>query len=197
MKILIAVPALDTMPVQTAFCMLSLKRDCPSKFSMVVRASCQDARNMLAAEAVNTGADRVLWIDSDMAFEPDLLQRLNADIDAGYDIVSSICFKRQYPLTPVIYKTLDRETSQAEPYRDYPRDALFPVAACGFGAVMTTTDIIRRIGDNPFNLMGHLSEDLSFCAKATAVGGKIACDSRVKVGHIGYITYDEDMFNPR
>ena len=69
MKILIAVPALDTMPVQTAYCMLSLKRDCPSKFSFIVRASCQDARNMLAAEAVNTGADRVLWIDSDMAFE--------------------------------------------------------------------------------------------------------------------------------
>lgn len=194
MKILIAVPALDTMPVQTAYCMLSLKRDCPSKFSFIVRASCQDARNMLAAEAVNTGADRVLWIDSDMAFEPDLLQRLSADIDAGWDVVSSICFKRQLPLVPVIYETLDAETSKAEPYLDYPQDAIFPIAACGFGAVMTTTDVIRRIGNNPFDLVGHLSEDLSFCAKATEVGARIACDSRVKVGHVGLITYDEDMY---
>lgn len=194
MKILIAVPALDTMPVQTAYCMLSLKRDCPSKFSFIVRASCQDARNMLAAEAVNTGADRVLWIDSDMAFEPDLLQRLSADIDAGWDVVSSICFKRQLPLVPVIYKTLDAETSKAEPYLGYPQDTIFPIAACGFGAVMTTTDVIRRIGNNPFDLVGHLSEDLSFCAKATEVGARIACDSRVKVGHVGLITYDEDMY---
>lgn len=193
-KVLIAVPALDTMPVQTAYCMLSLKRDCPSKYSFIVRASCQDARNMLAAEAVNTGADRVLWIDSDMAFEPDLLQRLSADIDAGWDVVSSICFKRQLPLVPVIYKTLDRGTSQAEPYRDYPQDTIFPIAACGFGAVMTTTDVIRRIGNNPFDLVGHLSEDLSFCVKATEVGARIACDSRVKVGHVGLITYDEDMY---
>ena len=194
MKVLIAVPALDTMPVQTAYCMLSLKRDCPSKYSFFVRASCQDARNMLAAEAVNTGADRVLWIDSDMAFEPDLLQRLSAGIDAGWDVVSSICFKRQLPLVPVIYKTLNAETSKAEPYLDYPRDTIFPIAACGFGAVMTTTDIIRRIGNNPFDLVGHLSEDLSFCARATEVGARIACDSRVKVGHVGLITYDEDMY---
>ena len=35
-KVLIAVPALDTMPVQTAYSMLSLKRDCPSRFSFLV-----------------------------------------------------------------------------------------------------------------------------------------------------------------
>ena len=62
-KVLIAVPALDTMPTQTAYSMLSLKRDCPSRFSFIVRASCHDARNMLAKEAIESGADRVLWID--------------------------------------------------------------------------------------------------------------------------------------
>ena len=61
-KVLIAVPALDMMPTLTAYNMLTMKRDCPSRFSFIVRASCHDARNLLAREAIESGADRVLWM---------------------------------------------------------------------------------------------------------------------------------------
>lgn len=195
-KVLIAVPALDTMPTQTAYSMLSLKRDCPSRFSFIVRASCHDARNMLAREAIESGADRVLWIDSDMVFQDDLMLRLGEDLDAGWDMVCGIYFKRELPVTPVIYKRVEMANG-VEPYLDYPRDSVFPVAGCGFGAVMMTTDLLKRADTHntgPFTLLPHLSEDLSFCKRATDAGARIACDSRIKVGHVGVIAYSEAMY---
>ena len=194
-KVLIAVPALDVMPVQTAYSMLSLKRDCPSRFSFIVRASCHDARNLLAKEAIESGADRVLWIDSDMVFGDDLMIRLGEDLDTGaWDMVCGLYFKRELPVTPVVYKQIDALTGRAEAYRDYPENQLFPVAGCGFGAVMMTTELLRRVGDYAFTPFNHLSEDLSFCVRANSAGAKIACDSRIKVGHVGQITYGEQMY---
>ena len=197
-KVLIAVPALDVMPTQTTWCLLNLKRDCPSRFSFIVRASCHDARNLLAREAIDSGADRVLWIDSDMVFADDLMIRLGEDLDAGWDMVCGIYFKRELPTTPVIYKSISASNtsneSHAEPYFDYPQDELFPVAGCGFGAVMMTTELLKRVGDFAFTPVNHLSEDLSFCWLAKNVGARIACDSRIKVGHVGQIVIGEPMY---
>jgi hypothetical protein len=196
-KVLIAVPALDVMPVQTAYSMLSLKRDCPSRFSFIVRASCADARNMLAREAIESGADRVLWIDSDMVFQDDLMLRLGEDLDAGWDMVCGLYFKRELPVTPVIYKRVEMANG-VEPYLDYPRDSVFPVAGCGFGAVMMNTELLTRADSfktGPFTPLPHLSEDLSFCKRATDAGARIACDSRIKVGHVGVIAYGEAMYS--
>ena len=193
-KVLIAVPALDTMPVQTAYSMLSLKRDCPSRFSFIVRASCADARNLLAREAIESGADRVLWIDSDMVFDEDLMIRLGEDLDAGWDMVCGLYFKRELPVTPVIYSDINVEECKTRVYMNYPKDAMFAINGCGFGAVMMTTELLKRVGDYPFTPLPKLSEDLSFCARATDAGARIACDSRIKVGHVGQITYGEAMY---
>ena len=200
-KVLIAVPALDVMPVQTAYSMLSLKRDCPSRFSFIVRASCADARNLLAREAVESGADRVLWIDSDMVFDDDLMLRLGEDLDAGWDMVCGLYFKRELPVTPVIYKIIDGENRKTTPYYDYPKDEVFPIVGCGFGAVMMKTEVIQKVeaffetsAFTPMYGLRALSEDLSFCWRAGKVGARIACDSRIKVGHVGQIVYGEQMY---
>ena len=193
-KVLIAVPALDVMPTLTTYSMLSMKRDCLSRFSFIVRASCHDARNLLAREAIDSGADRVLWIDSDMVFGDDLMIRLGADLDEGWDMVGGIYFRREIPTSPLVYNYIDWETGKAEVWKDYPRDRLFQCAGFGFGAVMMTTELLKRVGDYAFTPMNHLSEDLSFCARAWEAGARIACDSRVKVGHVGQIVIGEQLY---
>ena len=193
-RVLIAVPALDVMPVLTAYSMLTMKKDCPSRFSFIVRASCHDARNMLAREAIDSDADRVLWIDSDMVFGDDLMIRLGEDIDQGWDMVGGIYFRREIPTSPLVYRVIDGETGKAEVWKDYPRDQLFQCAGFGFGAVMMTTELLKRVGDYAFTPMNHLSEDLSFCARAWEAGARIACDSRVKVGHVGQIVIGEQLY---
>lgn len=196
-KLLIAVPALDVMPVQSAYSMLTLRRDCHSRFSFIVRASCADARNMLAREAIESGADRVLWLDSDMVFGPDLYERLSADLDAGWDMVCGLYFKRELPATPVIYRDINPPTGTATPYMRYPMDDVFQIAGCGFGAVLMTTKLlIEADAYDPalFTPLEGLSEDLSFCARVNAIGARIACDSRVKVGHVGQFVYGEEVY---
>ena len=193
-KTLIAIPAMDLCPVPFAYSLATLRRDCPSRISVISGAAVHEARNALAREAVESGCDRVLWLDSDMSFDDDLMIRLGEDLDAGWDMVCGIYFKRRLPVKPVIYRAIDAENGRAEVYADYPRDSLFEIAGCGFGAVMMTTELLRRTGERPFTPLSRLSEDLSFCRLAENVGAKIGCDSRVTVGHVGQMVFGENMY---
>lgn len=197
-KTLIAIPAMDMCPVPFAYSLATLRRDCPSRISVISGAAVHEARNALAREAVESGCDRVLWLDSDMSFDDDLMIRLGADLDAGWDMVCGIYFKRRLPVTPVIYRSIETTTGKCEVYADYPRDSLFEIAGCGFGAVMMTTELLTRADaefkTGPFTPLLKLSEDLSFCARAKCAGAKIGCDSRVKVGHVGQMVFGENMY---
>ena len=196
-KVLIALPAMDTLPTQTAYSLLTLERDCPSRVSFIVRMAVHDARDKLAHEAMESGADRVLWLDSDMVFPSDMMRRMGDVLDGGADAVSGMYFKRELPTSPVVYKIVDAVARQAEPFWDYPTDALFQVAGFGFGAVMMTTELLHRVETRTgalFAPIPGLSEDLSFCRRALDVGARLMCDSRIKLGHVGLVTYGEAMY---
>jgi hypothetical protein len=82
-------------------------------------------------------------------------------------------------------------------YMDYPQDAVFPIDACGFGAVMTSVDLLKRVKEKlgmPFSPAAGFGEDLSFCLRVKNVGSQCWCDSRVKVGHIGQRTITEEIY---
>lgn len=194
MKTLIAIPAMEQMYSWTAQCLMKLKPvgECETEF--IIRMQVDMARNTLAKKAIDGGFDRILWIDSDMTFEPDMLERLSADLDDGWDVVTGLYFKRTFPLEPVIYKKLDMETPKAETFWDYPQDRLFRVAGCGFGGLLMRTDILCDLKEPPFLPFLHLSEDLSFCVRMEETGRKIACDSRVKLGHMGTIVFSEKLY---
>lgn len=188
MKTLIAIPAMDTMPTLTVISLLELKQVGETHVSFVVRAQVQKARNMLAQEAIETGCDRVLWIDSDQTFQPDLMERLSADLDEGWDMVTGLYFTRDTSLQPIIWQEIGNKPVR---YTDYPQDQIFPICACGMGACMMSTELLRQAGDKPFELLPGMSEDFSFCARVH--GARIACDSRVKVGHLGLVDFGEWM----
>ena len=181
-KYLIAVPCLDNVPVAFVAALTALKRIGPTKHSFLSNSLVYDARNALAQEAIDTGADRILFIDSDMYFKPDMMERMAQDLDDGADVVSGICFTRQFPTQPCIYNAVDM-TGTTKVYTDYPKDKLFPIAGCGFGAVMMNTDVLKAVSNThgkPFNPMpGILGEDLAFCYRARDLGCKIFCDSRI------------------
>lgn len=193
---MIAIPAMEMMFSWTVQCLEKLRRVGETETEFVIRAQVDTARNILAKKALEGWFDRILWIDSDMSFEPDLMERLSADIDDGWDVVTGVYFKRTFPVEPVIYKALDmeKERDRAETYWDYPVDSVFQVAACGFGGVMMRTDILLPLKEAPFDCYPGMSEDLSFCARMAQEGRKIACDSRVKLGHCGTILFSEKLY---
>ena len=165
-----------------------------------------DARNEIAVDAIMEKTDRVLMIDSDMKFGNDLFERLAARIDQGCEMVCGIFFKRAIPTEPVIYSRLEppiyddngKPIKQVDCYRDYPKNALFEVEGCGFGAVMMTTQLIKDVWDAykspPFTPLDWCGEDMAFCYKVRQLGRKIWCDSSIKVGHMTEVEVNENTW---
>lgn len=65
------------------------------------------SRNQLASKALEDGADYVLWLDSDMVFNPTTLLLLLKDIEEGADFVTGVYYRRTAPFSPVIFKELE------------------------------------------------------------------------------------------
>ena len=203
MKYLMAIPCMDQINTMTFKSIINLRPAGDTEISVTCSSLVYDARNLLAGKAVNEGFDRVLWLDSDMTFSPDLALRLAAWLDQGYECVSGIYFRRKLPVKPVVYKDIylltneHGNTPKADPYMDYPKDQLFEVAGFGFGGVMMTTDAIRRIRDVfglPFSPILGFGEDLSFCQRAKEIGVRMYCDSSIKLGHMGMFEVNEEWY---
>lgn len=201
MKTLIAIPTMDQVAAEFAYSLAAMNKvgDCVLGFE--ISSLIYDARNTLTRKAVNAEADYILWIDSDMVFGQDLMERLMADIE-GRDIVTGLYFMRRSPYHPVLMKsmTLSHEPgmpAECEPYLDYPKDRLFEVAGCGFGCVLMRTEVAVEMAleyQEWFKPFGGVGEDLAFCARATQMGKKIWCDPTIKLGHVGRAIVTEDVF---
>ena len=203
MKTFIAIPCMESIPTVTVKSLLSLSMNEQTEVSFTMNSLIYDARNLLAKKACESFFDRILWIDSDMVFSGDLLQRLSARIDEGYDFVTGLYFTRRMPLEPVVYKDVGvyiedgKQIPVSRPYVDYPKDSIFEVKGCGFGGCMMTTKMVLDIAQKfglPFSPVLGFSEDLSFCQRATQAGYKIFCDSSIKLGHRSYCVVQEEDY---
>lgn len=199
-KILIAIPCMDMVHTDFMISLNNLQRIGATSCAVTKSSLVYSARNSLTKQAIANGFDRILWLDSDMVFESDLLVKLSEHVDNGCEYVSGLYFKRTYPTEPVLYKSIEQRqiedglSTDALVYTNYPKDQLFEVAATGFGAVMMTTDLAKKVYDEyglPFSPTLGLGEDLSFCLRAKSVGAKLYCDSSIKLKHIGLTSYDE------
>ena len=199
MRVFVAIPCMDLMHTDFVRCLLGMEQVGQLQFTFAQGSLIYDSRNQLANIAIQEGFDRVLWLDSDIVFGPELLKQLSADMDAGAECVSALYFSRRTPIKPVAYKrcALVNGTPTADSFLDYPRDSLFPVEAIGMGAALMTTELLRQVRDRyglPFSPAMGFGEDLSFCMRAREMGKAIFCDSRVRCGHVGLRVYDEEAF---
>ena len=177
MRTLIAIPCMDMVHTIFFKSVLGLQREGEVRFSLSCSSLVYDARNKLCAQAVNENYDRILWLDSDMDFQPDLVI---------YETVGYYHNAEANEVTP-----------HAVPFKEYPKDSVFNISGCGFGGVLMTVDIAKKVTDQfgvPFAPILGFGEDLSFCLRAEECGGKMVCDSRIKMGHIGLGTITEDAY---
>lgn len=206
MRTLIAIPCMDMIHTNTVISLTGLRLAGEVKFAYAVSSLVYDARNSLARQAIVENYDRVLWLDSDMEFSPDLYEKLSADLDEGRDIVSAFYVTRKGKIKPVIfdkcgYERLKKESNEIMPYAhtyyDYPQDSIFEIEACGFGGVLMNTSVLKKVEETyglPFAPILGFGEDISFCMRAREAGFKVWCDSRVKMGHIGNHVFSEEDY---
>ena len=203
LKYLIAVPCLDMVHVDFMLSILNMQRVGECHLQVIKSSLIYDARNRLATSAIDNNFDRVLWLDSDIVFEPNLMTKLALDLDNGIEYISGLYFKRQYPTEPVVFKTIAQTqdgkelVTKASVYNDYPKNQVFEVDATGFGAVMMEVNLLKKVKEKyglPFSPHLGLGEDMSFCWRAKQIGNKLYCDSSIKLKHLGSVAFTENTY---
>ncbi len=199
-KTLIAIPCMDEVPSLFCNSLATLNKEGDTVLAMEMSSLIYHSRNHLVGKAIQLDADYMLWLDSDMVFQPDLLKGMMSTMSAhGLDILTGVYFRRVSPYTPVLLDKLEIDGKRVEStnIKEIP-EGLFEVAACGFGCVLMKTevvfDVLAKFGP-PFDPIHGVGEDLSFCWRARQCGYKIYADPSIWLGHVGKVTIDSKFYN--
>lgn len=191
-KIKVCMPNTGQIHTHTVASLLRLSREeYKFSFNMIIGSCIAQNRNECVQDALDDDVDYILWIDSDMTFEPNNLKQLLAD---DKDIVTGLYFTRKQPVEPVIYSMVDDSEYYAS-IKDYDKNAMFKVGGCGGGFVLVKADVYKKIKKDWYSIIGNIGEDLSFCRRALENGYDIWCDTAVKLGHVGIHIYTESDFS--
>ena len=105
MNILIAIPCMDMVSARFAQSLATLKKVGQCTVSFLMGSLIYDSRNKLAGYAVQMEADYMLWLDSDMVFPPDTLERMMKTIEEK-NMVLEIKILRIVRIITIILKKL-------------------------------------------------------------------------------------------
>lgn len=193
MKTLIAIPCMDEIDVGFVQSLMDLQTVGETKTYFLSGSLIYEARERLAAMAVNNGFDHILWLDSDQMFKPTLMIDF---VSSEKDMVTGVIPMRRPPYIPCVYKIKDDELKQVTELGD----RLFEVDGCGFGAVFMKTEILQKCFDKYktcFQPIYGYGEDLSFCLRVKKLGYKIYADPRIDIGHIAKTVITKNMFRSK
>ena len=167
-------------------------------------------RNLLTSKFLDEyDADWLLWIDADMQFDADAMDRLLAVADpAERPIVGALCFgMSQGKLFPTIYMLAQDDDGHTRTVRmgNYPPDQVVRVAGTGAAFLLIHRSALETIRARQFNktfpffqeseLHGQpVGEDITFCLRAKVLGFPVHVHTGVKIGHHKSAVLTEAMF---
>lgn len=141
------------------------------------------SRTILVKQALEKGADKIIFIDSDMVIPEGVLPKL---IESGEDIASALYFSTDFgkPVVRILdaknkaFKVPDREEVKKLKYVD----------AVGLGCAVIDAKVFKAL-DEPWFwddwYETGMSEDVFFCMKAGTKGFKVRLFPELTVGHLG------------
>lgn len=161
----------------------------------------------MATAALQEGFDELIWIDSDIVFNPDDVARLRAH---AAPIVAGVYAKKGpqafaaffEPDTPKIqlgtggglmrvrYVGFGFVCTRRQVYADVQRHFSLPVCNTRFGtpAVPYFLPMVIEDAMSPGGYW-YLGEDYAFCERARRAGHEVAIDTTIRLGHIGAYHY--------
>lgn len=178
-----------------------------------------EGRNFAATHFLDkTDAEWLMFIDTDMGFEADAIERLLLAADADLrPVVGGLCFAlkhmgpdgkggfvvRPIPTLFMWAKTRDQGFGFANRFR-YPPETLVQVAGTGAAFLLIHRSVLVRIraaegGDTWFNFIQYqdgmqVSEDLSFCYRVGQLALPVFVHTGIKVSHHKEFWLSEDDY---
>ena len=206
--ILVATPFYETFKGQYVLSLTQSMLDLYDKYDIrlatVESSQVHVNRNGLWRIAYDTKVPYLLFIDTDMLWKPQHIERL---VEFDKDVVSGLCTTRkQAPSGRYHYCVYETDgTGRCRPMGSTPK-VPFRCWAVGAGFMLIRRSVIVRMWEEkvkhgyPFDLMPHglspdkshiesafLGEDISFCARLRKLGIDIWCHPDVKPKHIGEV----------
>lgn len=215
MTVAVGVPISRMFDWRVVRSMFGLINDARGDCTFIVRGNherpipIEQARNQIVAQVLNEGHEWLLWFDSDATARFGTLSRL---LSWGKPIVSALCFKRKYPVTPAcgrmdpargehynpppideIADWLGRHgqlaTGEAVLLAEPPEDSLLAVDVVGTHCTLVHRSVLETLPAPWFERTtppdyGATGSDWDFCIKAQAVGYPIYVDRSVISGHL-------------
>jgi hypothetical protein len=167
-------------------------------------AAIDQARSQMATDALADGFDELMWIDADIGFDPDAVDRLRArqlPIVCGIypkkgqralacnllPDTEKVVFGEEGGLLEIAYAATGFLLTRREVYADVERALRLPTCNLRFKRPMVPYFLPLLVEDSE----GHwyLGEDFAFSERARRAGHKIIADTTIRLTHIGRYAY--------
>ena len=196
-KILIAMPCNRGVKPKTAECLAEMISNTKLPVKTVIATegyTIAENRAYLVYKAIENGCSHILFIDDDMVFPVDTLDRL---IDIGKYVVGVNSHGRKLPIkTTVTFLEKDwTEDENGMPKLPEVPEALFECKEVGGGVLLVDMSVFEKIDKPWFGFDQDNSgwvkqgEDGWFCQRCREKDIKIYCDPTLAIGHIGDYIY--------
>ena len=145
-------------------------------------------RRLLRKKMLEENYDYLLFIDSDVMVQPDIIKKL---IQHKKTICSGI-FMSTFPLpdgrkvvAPVLYDFAPGGKLRLMQKKEILDDSLKKVAVCGFGCCLLRRDVLEKV-DFRWYEQSKSGEDVAFCHDAAQIGFEAFVDCSVRTWHLSY-----------
>lgn len=167
--IVIATPTKDQVGAGFAYDLVQMLKDSSAEFIVSKGTILPNQRTTLVKTAIKMGASHLLFIDSDMRFPPETVEKL-------------LIHNKSIVACNYVERGTGKETVRYEESK---------VVAIGFGVMLINLDVFRTIAEpwfaTPYDGEKFVGEDIFFCRKVKEAGIEIFIDNELskKIGHEG------------
>ena len=161
-------------------------------------------RNQMATDALREGFQELMWIDSDVAFHPDDVERLRTHqlpFACGMYAKKSrrefacvflpgtenVTFGAIGGLTEILYAGFGFVHTRRHLYDEIQRQCELPECNTSFGSPMLPYFMPLAVPQG--NGHWYLGEDYAFCERARRCGFKMMLDTKIRLWHVGSYSF--------
>jgi len=180
---------------------------------LYVKGSQVPAQRNLAVH--NMRGEWLLFIDSDMEFEPDAVQRLVTSWEVLRTqveepvILGGLCVRRYPPFQPTIFQAVDMQDGPFRVVEEWGDADYVECDATGMAFVLIPKRTFEAVMGGPmpshedralirpwpyYEWVGQMGEDFRFCLKAKAAGVRVFVDPNIIIGHVAEVAVDVSDF---
>lgn len=200
-KVIISMPSGGAIRTETVSSLVHMLAETPMEYLLHTPMSCyiHINREKSVEYALELGADYLLFIDGDMVFPTDALNKLFA---LDKDIASVTYNFRSYPQLSIVkldeQYDAEYQVDESVVERPIPLSAIknpFRVAGAGTGFMLIKMDVFKKIKRPWFFFKAEgdgvapVGEDIYFCDKAREHGYEIWVDPSIQMGHLGTVAF--------